>query len=47
MCHFVCGAMSHAKVLLHLSIIHYQMTFEWHSGHGTKTSIACEVFLWI
>ena len=26
---FVCGAMSHAKLSLHWSIVHYQVTFEW------------------
>ena len=29
MCDFVCGTMSHAKLSLHRSIIHYQMTFVW------------------
>ena len=38
MCDFVCGTMSCAK-LLHWSVIHYQMTFEWHSGRGLETSI--------
>ena len=32
MCDFVCGAISHAKSLLHWSVIHYQVTFGWHSG---------------
>ena len=32
MCDFVCGIMSHAKSSLHWSVIHYQMTFEGHSG---------------
>ena len=36
---FVCGTMSHAKLPLHWSAIHYQVTFEWCSGHGLETSI--------
>ena len=36
---FVCGTMSHAKLLLHWSILHYQVTFEWHSGCGLDMSI--------
>ena len=39
MCYFFCGAMSHAKMLLHWSVIHYQMTFKRHSGHGSEMSI--------
>ena len=35
---FVCVTMSHAK-LLHWSVLHNQVTFEWHSGHGLETSI--------
>ena len=27
-----------AKSLLHWSVIHYQVTFEWHSGRGLETS---------
>ena len=34
MCDFVCGAMSHDKLLLHWSVIHYLMTVEWHYGCG-------------
>ena len=37
MCDFFCGTMSHAKLLLHWSVIHYQMTFEWHDGCGLET----------
>ena len=38
--HFVCGTiMSHAKMSLHMSVIHCQVTFEWCSGHGSETSI--------
>ena len=36
--------MSHAKMLLHWSVIHYQMTFEWHSGYGFETSIKRKFF---
>ena len=39
MCNFVCGTTSHAKMLLHWIVIHYQMTFEWHSRCGSETSI--------
>ena len=28
MCNFVCGTMLHAKMMLHWSVIHYQVTFE-------------------
>ena len=35
---FVCGTMSHAKMSLYWSVIHYQMTFERHSGCGSETS---------
>ena len=38
MCDFVCGTMSHTK-LLHWSAIHYQMTFEGHSGRDLETFI--------
>ena len=37
MCDFVSmrlHCISHSKMLLHWSVIHYQMTFEWHSGCG-------------
>ena len=34
MCDFVCGTTSHAKMLLHWSVIHYQISIEWHSGCG-------------
>ena len=47
LCDFVCGTtncMSHAKVLLHWSVIHYQMTFERHSGFGSETSIVTREF---
>ena len=36
---FVCETMSHAKLSLHWSAIHYQVTFEWCFGHGSETSI--------
>ena len=36
---FVRETMSHAKSSLHWSVIHYQMTFEWHTGCGLKISI--------
>ena len=39
MCDLVCENMSHAKLSLHWSVIHYQVAFEWHSGCGSKTSI--------
>ena len=35
MCDFIRGTMSHAKLLLHWSVTHYQMTFEgaqWYSA---------------
>ena len=35
----MCGTMSHAKALLHWSVIHYQVTFEWQSGRGSETSL--------
>ena len=31
--------MSHAKLSLHILVIHYQMSFEWHSVRGSKTYI--------
>ena len=31
MYNFVCGTMSYAKLSLHWSVIHYQVTFEWTS----------------
>ena len=34
-CEFVWGTMSRAKLSLHLSVLHYQMTFEWYSGRGS------------
>ena len=37
MCIFFCGTISHAKLLLHWSIKHYQVTFERHSGCGKDT----------
>ena len=37
MCDFVFGSM--AKLSLHLSVIHYQVIFEWHSGRGLETPI--------
>ena len=39
MCDFVCGTMSPAELSFHWSVIYYQMTFEWHTGHGSETSI--------
>ena len=33
-CDFVCGTMSRAMSSLHWSLIHYQVTYEWHSGRG-------------
>ena len=36
---FVCGTISHAKLWLQWSVLHYQMTLEWHSGHGSEMSI--------
>ena len=38
-CDFVCGTMSRAKSPLHWSVIHYQVTLELHSEHGSETSI--------
>ena len=38
-CDFVCGTMSHGQSPLHLSIIHYRVTFEGLSGRGSETSI--------
>ena len=38
-CNFVCGTMSHVKLLLHWSVIHYQTTFECLSGCSSETSI--------
>ena len=38
MSEFVCGPMSHAKLSLHWSIVHYQVTFEWFNS-GSETSI--------
>ena len=31
--------LSHAEMLQHWSVIHYQMTFEWHSWCGSEMSI--------
>ena len=31
--------MAHAKMQLHWSVMHYQMTFEWHSGCGFERFI--------
>ena len=39
MCDFICGTMSHAKSSMHWSVIHYQVPFEGHPGHGSETSI--------
>ena len=39
MCYFLCRTMLHAKSLLHWSVIHYQVTFEWHFGCDSETSI--------
>ena len=39
MYNFVYETMSCAKSLLHLSVLHYQVTFEWHSVCGLETSI--------
>ena len=36
MCNLVCRTMSRAKLLPHWSVIHYHVTFEWHSGHGLE-----------
>ena len=36
--------MSHAKSLLHWSVIHYQLTFEGHSGCGWKKSIGLRIY---
>ena len=38
-CSLVCGTVSHAKSSLHWSVIHYQLTFDWHSGRGSEMSI--------
>ena len=43
---FCCGTMSHAMSSLHWSDIHYQVTFEWHSGRGSETSIVLKLPLW-
>ena len=42
MCDFVCGTMSHAKMSLHWSVIHSQLTFEWCSGCDLEMSIVQE-----
>ena len=41
---FVCGTMPHAK-LLHWSVIHHQVTFEFYSGRGSETSITFAAIL--
>ena len=48
-CDFVCGTMSHAKSSLHWSVIHNQVTFEWHSGCGSERSILYQILkiVWI
>ena len=38
MCKFVCGTVSHATFSFHWSVIHYQMTFEWHNWHSFEMS---------
>ena len=40
---FACGAMSHAKSLLHWSVIHHQVTFERQSGRGSEMPIYSNV----
>ena len=42
MCDFVCETMSHVQYSLHWSVIHYQVTFERHSGPGSETPIIIE-----
>ena len=41
MCDFVCGTtcLSHAKMLLHWLVNHFQMKFELHFGCGSETAI--------
>ena len=52
MCDFVCETMPCAKSSLHWSIIHYQVTWEWHSGRGLEirffsVGLSCECNLFI
>ena len=39
MCDFVCGTILNTKLSLHLSVIHYQMTSDEHSGCGSEKCI--------
>ena len=42
---FVCGIMSCAKLSLYWSVIHYQVTFECHSGCGLDTTLTDQQLL--
>ena len=43
MCNRFCGTVSLAKLMLHLSVKHYQVTFERHSRPGLESFMEKQV----